>query len=162
MTTPTPWQDSDAKKQLAMEILDGTVTSNSDPNQVYNSSIEYQQYDVKNFKRNLKSLIQALMKKEENALFDAAAVLHDRQLYPRPALTSRGEPFWDTSEARVLLSADVDEDLDLTMPPRDLWNLRDAYQLFSLPTFRQHIGQERSGRRKKSFFLNKKAQEENK
>jgi hypothetical protein len=157
---PVPWQDSDAKKELALLILDGTVTANSDPNQVYNSSIEYQQYDIKNFKRNLKSLIHSLAKKEENALFDAAAVAHDRQLYPRPALTSGGYPFWDTSEARVLLSADIDADLHLAMSPRDLWNSRDEYQVFPSHVFRQHIHQESVRRLAKGFFLNKNANKE--
>jgi hypothetical protein len=149
---PPPWKDSDAKAILTLEILNGTVLEGSNPDEVYDSCIQYQEYDRTKFKRNLKSLIETLKKKEDAALFDAAAFANDSILHPRPALTAAGYPFWDTSEARTLLNEDIDAGLDLEMSPFDLWCTREEYQLFPRGVFRQHIHQERSKRTQSPYW----------
>jgi hypothetical protein len=148
-----PRKTSHGKAILTTAILDGTVTDGSDPNTVYESCIAYQQYDRNKFKMNLKNLILALKKKEDRALFDAQAIDHDRQLFPRAALTNRGYPFWDTSAAKELLASDINEGKHLTMTSRDLWQSREAYLLFPLAVFQQHIGQEKK-KQSQSLYWN--------
>jgi hypothetical protein len=152
-----PWKESDAKAILTLEILDGTVKEESNPEEVYNSCLEYQQYNFTKFKRNMKALIKSLKNKEDQALFDAAAVAHDCELFPRPALTDGGYPFWDTSAAKTLLAADIDRGADKEMTPFDLWCTREEYQLFPHDVFRHHIHQERTKRKKfwRTFKKNK-------
>jgi hypothetical protein len=160
-TPVVPWQDSFAKQILVQEILEGAVTTSSNPDLVYFSHAEFQVYKKSNFKANLKSLIKSLSNKEERALFDAAAIAHDCLLYPRNALTVRGYPFWDTSDAKVLLTSDIDEGRHLEMKPLDLWNTREEYKLFPLQVFRKHLYDERD-KPKTSGYWEFKRQNKNK
>lgn len=43
---------------------------------------------------------------------------------------------WAGSDAQNYLSADIDDELHLTMGPKDLYETRDEYRVFSLATFR--------------------------
>jgi hypothetical protein len=162
ISTPEPWQFSHAKEILVQEIFEGKVTENSNPDIVYNSNEEYKRYKKGNFKSNLKSLLKSLYNKEERSQFDAAAIVHDTALFPRRALTTRGYPFWDTSEAKVLLVKDVDDGLDLQFEPKDLWLSQEAYQIFPFDVFKKHIHQERSRRTQSSYWHRKKRTDKNK
>lgn len=151
-----PWQFSEAKEQLKEQILVGNVTLQTEWLQVYRSNPLYQLYEEKHFKVNLKNLIIALEKKEGRAVFERDAVLHDRILHPRPQLTNRGYPFWDTSAASVFLRDDVKDDLHKTMSVDQFWRSRAAYQQFPRSVFGKHILQESSRVKQKSYWLNKR------
>lgn len=152
-----PWKNSIAKALLESEILNGTVTEQSDATIVQLSNEEYQKYDKKRFKVNLKNLINALKKKESLALFDDEAVANDRALLPRPEATSSRNglqyPFWDTSNARELLALDITNNVHLTMKAIVLWNSRAEYKEFPREVFVKHIHQERAKRSKSLFWL---------
>lgn len=158
--SPEPWQYSHAKEILVQEIFEGKVTEQSNFDLVYDSNVEYQRYKRTNFKRNMKSLMKSLQSKEERAHFDGAAIAHDETLFPRPALTSGGYPFWDTSVAKTLLEKDVDDGLDLQFEPIDLWNSQEAYKMFPFEVFGKHIHQERSKRTQSSYWHKRKEQKE--
>jgi hypothetical protein len=158
----TPWGESDAKKILELDILVGVVTEDSDPLAVYQSHDAFQDYKLKNFKANLKRLIKTLRNKEERSIFDAEAVKHDTELFPRAELTLRGYPFWDTSEAKVLLASDVEDGIDAEMKPFDLWEMRPEYKAFPLHIFRKHIYQERRRHKQSLFCLIKEEKKKNK
>lgn len=153
--TPEPWQHSAAKENLALEILAGLITETTDLDILHGSLDMYRQYDRKKFKRNIKALMKSLAMKEARAAFDTAAVINARNLYPRPALTSGGYPFWDTSVAKVSLSSDVDNGIDQNMTSAELWNSRQEYKLFPIAVFQKHILQEHSKRKASGFFLAK-------
>lgn len=153
--TLEPWQGSYAKEILTQEILEGKVTESSKPDEVYMSNVEYQRFKKQNFKRNLKSLLKSLSNKEERAHFDAAAIAHDTALFPRPAVSFHGYPFWDTSDAKPLLSQDIDNNLDLTLGHEALWSSREDYQLFPEEVFCRHIHQERSKRNQSLYWSRK-------
>lgn len=155
--SPIAWQDSHAKTILTQEILEGKVTEHSNFNDVYYGNEEYMLYDLKKFKPNAKRLVKSLNKHEALAKFDSDAIAHDRELHPRPAMTSHGIPFWDTSPAKPLLESDINNGINLTMTPLNLWSLREEYQMFPLDTFRGHINQEKKKRLKSSFWLKKAA-----
>jgi hypothetical protein len=150
--SPEPWRFSHAKDILTQQILEGTVTQNSNPNNVYSSNDEYMRYDIKKFKSNLKSLLKSLDNKEERAQFDIEAVAHDMALFPRAAMTVGGYPFWDTSEAKLLLTNDIEQGVDLQLQPRDLWNSREAYKLFPYKIFLRRIHQERRNRTNSTYW----------
>jgi hypothetical protein len=63
-----PWAKSKAKELLTVEIISGTVTTDSGPNDVYNSFEEYQKYPKDNFRNNMKRLVTSLEGKEDQAL----------------------------------------------------------------------------------------------
>jgi hypothetical protein len=155
---PEPWKTSKAKKILSSLILDGTVTAESDTDVVYNSQEEFQQYNIRSFKTNLRNLIAGLKLKEERAFFDNAAIEHHLLHFPRPQLTNRNYPFWDTSSAMTLLAEDINEGLHQQMTPSQLRNTQPEYQEFPLDVFRRHIHQEKRRRIQSNFALFKKEQ----
>jgi hypothetical protein len=161
-STPTiPWQHSRAKEILTLLILEETVKEDSNAAELYNSHDEFQQYKFPNFKRNLKNLIESLKLKEDRALSDAAALAQDTARFLRPALTSRGYPFWDTSDAKVFLIKDIDEGEHLRLDPIQLWNSREAYQQFPKHIFRGHVHQETYKRRDSSYWRNIMSEKKN-
>jgi hypothetical protein len=154
--TVVPWKISEAKEILKEEILRGNVTLQTNWLVVYNSHPLYWEYEEKHFKVNLKNLIIALEKKEGRAVFERDAVLHDRILHPRPQLTNRGYPFWDTSAASAFLRDDVKDELQKTMSVDQFWRSRAAYQQFPRNVFGKHVSQECNRVKGKSYWLNKR------
>lgn len=150
---PVPWKFSQAKEIIKDEILVGNVTLETGWLAVYNRNPLYQQYETKNFRVNLKNLIISLTKKEENAVWETNAVLHDRSLHPRPQLTNRGYPFWDTSAAAIFLRDDVKDGLHNTMSVDQFWRSRAAYQQFPRNVFGKHILAESSRLLQTSYWL---------
>jgi hypothetical protein len=138
------------------------ITKTSDYEGVYNSRQEYKQYKKVNFKTNMKNLIDALTKKEEHATFDHLAATNDAILFPRAQVTSRGYPFWDTSEASACLKPDVRNGVHETMSMEEFHNSRDAYLAFPKDVFRKHVNQEVNSRLQKSYWIKKKQNKEKK
>jgi hypothetical protein len=159
---PEPWAKSEAKKMLELLILDGTVTEESDPNQVYNSQDEFQEYEIRNFKTNLRNLLATVRRNEERAQLDSTSVASFREINPRQEVTRQGYPYWDTSVARTMLSIDIDDGLNQTMTPSQLYNMREEYQAYPLDVFRKHIHQECNRRLKKSYGMFKQEKKEKK
>jgi hypothetical protein len=159
--SPEPWANSEAKKMLIVMINDGTITEDSNVEEVYNSQQEFQKYNIRNFRTNIRNLIAAIRRREECARFDTAALETFRELHPRPPVTHGDYPFWDTSEASRFLTFDIDNGRHLQMTPKQLRNTRQEYQAFPLNIFRKHLHQERQRRIKKSYWLYKKQKEEN-
>lgn len=151
-----PWSESRAKEMLKAEIMSGDVTESSNYEQVYYSNSEYQKYPKKNFRTNMKNLISSIKKKEARALFDLNAVTNDKMLYPRPQLTSRGYPYWDTSDASRYLKWDIDNDVHNSMKMCDFYRSRPSYLLFPEKVFRNHVYQEVTSRLQTSYWLKKK------
>jgi hypothetical protein len=151
-----PWKESEAKQHLRDAILAGDVTSDSIWHEVYDSNPLYQQYPRKNFRINLKNLIKALDKLETRAENDDLAFLYERIIHPRPPVTVKGYPFWDTSPASTFLRDDIKHDVHLTMSTDEFWQWREAYQQFPREIFKKHIFQEINSRSGKTFWLKQK------
>jgi hypothetical protein len=75
---------------------------------------------------------------------------------PRPQVTSRGYPFWDTSLASTYLKLDIDNELHITMSKEDFHRSRAEYLVFPKEIFRKHILQEVNARLQTSYWLKKK------
>jgi hypothetical protein len=159
---PEPWQFSHAKEKLVQRILEGEITADSNANIVYNSDPDFMVYDLRNFKTNLKNLIQSISRRVSNAEFDDAALAHDQSLFPRPNLTLGGYPFWNGSAAETALAEDIDNNLDRTITTQELWNSREVYLVFPFHIFSQHVRQERTSRTQSSYWHNRSKQKSNK
>jgi hypothetical protein len=105
----------------------------------------------------MKNLILSLDKKEKRALSDNDAVLRERTAHPRPPITVKGYPFWDTSLASTFLKEDMKHDLHKSMSLDEFWGWREEYQQFPRDVFRKHIQQEGSNNLQKTYWLKKKA-----
>jgi hypothetical protein len=160
MDVPEPWQFSHAKEKLLQRILEGEISETSDPENVYQSDPEFQQYSRRNFRTNLKNLIASVGKRLANAEFDDLALVHDQTFFPRANLTNGGYPFWDTSDAKRLLTSDIDNRLDEIMENEDLWRSRPEYMIFPLQIFSKHIHQERTSRTQSSYWHNREKKKE--
>jgi hypothetical protein len=152
-----PWAQSDAKQILEQNILEGLVTEKSNPDIVYTEHNEYSKYDRRQFKYHLKQLLKTLTRYEKNATYANNAVANAKKNHPRNELTVRGYPFWDTSQARLLLMNDISIGLTAQLKPRELWETRKEYKEFPLDVFRQHIYQENTRRKASAYWLSRKS-----
>ena len=73
---------------------------------------------------------------------DLQAYLIAKQNHPTPEFNARGEPQWNGSEAQRLLKAMVRENRHVGVEPKTLWQSNEAYMVYTLQTFRDHIYQE--------------------
>jgi hypothetical protein len=157
---PSPWEHSKAKKLLYKDLVDGIVTADMKPKQVYDMRREFQQYQLKNFRNNLKTLREDLTRKIESAAFDSQALAKDREIFPRSEFAAGGYPRWDGSEAQQLFLHDFEHGKHTEMKPAELHQTRQAYLLFPLDVFRNHIYQEKREKLESPYWLNKKAAKE--
>jgi hypothetical protein len=71
------------------------------PEQIYATEPLFKQYPWNNFRSNFNRLMDTLDLEEEQVEFDRLALEKYRNK-SRPALTKRGEPFWDGHAAEGL------------------------------------------------------------
>jgi hypothetical protein len=164
-TPPAPWEI--AKELLSKDILAKRILPTMKPRDVHGLREEHQQVGCKNFRNNLLALKKALQKSGDRAVFDEAALAHDRAqgLHPinpinpapagLPALFSY--PRWDASEAQRLLKIDVTEGKHNEMQPRELRETRVECQAFPPGVFGKHIQQEVRSRRETPCWAAKRA-----
>lgn len=153
------WARSKGKLLLRNSIIDGSVTSKSDPKVIHKSNPEWEKWPFENFRTNLKNLIEAVALDYKRLAEDCDAFGHDVALLkelrandPCPPPT----PFHE-SKAKPLLSKDIDAKRHEKMSPMALWMTRIEYMEFPLKVFRDHIYQEVNRREKKDTrYLKKK------
>jgi hypothetical protein len=71
----------------------------------------------------------------------------DLEKRPRPDKNIRGELRWEGSEAQKMLKIDVSNGLHLNQKPKELWETRPEYQLFTNRVFQKHIDQAKQSRK---------------
>ncbi len=121
----------------------------------------FREYEPKNLKKYLSRLKKANPRKVAIVAEDNMIIEAELQNFPRSGKTNRGEPFWDTHPAKLLLREDVKAGKHLDMKPQVLHQTRPDYQAFSLKTFRRHVYQEKRHQRELPMRVarrNKKAQ----
>lgn len=145
------WIKSEAKKALKEDIINGIVTDQK-ARVVYEMRPEYKDYEYVNFQNNLRALRKNIEENIQRALEDSADLYHDMELHPRPKLTNKGVPFWDTSKAKKLLSRDVKNGLHLRLAPSELWITNPEYLKYPITTFRNHISQKVRNNKDRAFW----------
>jgi hypothetical protein len=150
---PPKWKGSEAKKQLKLDIINGKVTEKMKPNLVYQMHPMYLDYPYENFRSNLLALKKKIKMDKANAVYATEAVEHDRMHFPRPLTKTNGEPLWHGSHAEILLREEVkNEEEQQSKKPKEWWQSNEAYQQFSLNTFRDHLKQERRAKTYNAYW----------
>jgi len=160
---PTPWQHSEAKQILKKDIVEGRVTDEMDPEEVFEMHGGlYHEYEFKNFKTNLGDLKEALKKQFGKAVSDHLALWNDITHRPRngPTDSTRPCPRWEGSEAERLLKLDMEEGLHEQMRPSDLFFSRPEYAPWPLEVFRDHIYQGSRSELETPYWMAKRAEKE--
>lgn len=94
------------------------------------------------FKKRLQDHRKQIGKDIVRAQWDAAAVQHDTNLFPRKERNAKGELVFDMHPAKQVLRDDIRAGRHLTMTPAALQATREEYRAFDKVKFRQRIYQE--------------------
>jgi hypothetical protein len=148
------WNSSDGKKLLIKDLCSGAIPiRGGDIAAIYNTRPQFGGDDANRFRLFAARLRNARKNVEDGQLraaSEAAALRHDRDLYPIRDVDDRNLPRWQGSQAQQLLKAYVSNGKHERMKPSALYITQDAYQIYSLDVFRGHIYQEQKLRK----FLN--------
>ncbi len=151
---PPDWRYSEAKKQLRvlLENDDDRFWHSMEPEELYQMSELFQQYEEEKFFEYLENLKAAVAKEKKAIVFDEKALAHDRKIYKPRDTNANGTKRWDRSAAKQLLHQDVKEKRHVNKTPMQLWNSRDEYKDFDLATFRGHVYQEEYAQKGRSYW----------
>ena len=152
---PPPWKTIKAKETLKLLLecdIDGEIHS-MDAAAVQMHSTLFEDYRKTNFKTNLKNL-------KESIRIEKAAVKNDEEILIRDKVIveskERYYPPWEKSEAKRLLRKDIQEKKHKNIKPKQLWETRPEYMMFTGKGFAKHIEQEELGQRGRSYWMHKK------
>jgi hypothetical protein len=152
------WRDSKAKSLLKKDLVDGTIplsNAEMDAVDVYLSRVEFTEFRFENFRSNLRALRKKIKEKKRLACEEKAALEHDRILFPKCLVNSKGEPRWEGSNAEQQLKLDMDQGYHNVMTKRELWESRAEYMIFSSKIFRKHVYQEERSRKFRAYISRK-------
>lgn len=156
------WRNSKARAMLVRMLMDQNSNAQEMTwQQLYASHEWFQEYDSKSFRDYVRELKKANPKKLKIVTEDNMIIKAELKNFPRPEKTNRGQPFWDTHPAKLLLREDVKVGKHLEMKPHILHQTRPEYKAFNLKTFRQHVYQEKRHQKELPMRVarrNKKAQ----
>jgi len=151
-----PWRKSQAKERIREQLLKDDSLMDVDEHVIYQMSEDHKQYEESRFVSNVKSLKKVIKEEKERVAFEEAAMINDRQKFPKAGMTYWKYIRFDTSEAKEALRKDVKEKLHTTMKPQVLQQTNESYQQFPLAVFRKHIYQEEYAQLGRSYWMNKK------
>jgi hypothetical protein len=120
------WKNSEAKELLRKALINGDISLDGSMKQqdvygLFSTRPEFANYaDYNAFLGRLHAL-QKQLNDEKNAASDAAALAHDRQIFPKATHNHRGELRWEGSEAERFLRLDIDDGNHERMKPQDLY-----------------------------------------
>jgi hypothetical protein len=149
------WKHSDGRALLLRDIENGAIPDTMLPATVFDLYAHLQEFSklATNDKIIFKSRLVGLQKSVETALKnaedgkrcaaeDAAALAHDRQIYPERTHNDRGERLWHNSPAKELLRKDLKAGKYEKGKPQKLRATREEYQEFKPAVFTKRIHQE--------------------
>ena len=143
------WADSDARKILVMDLESGILPAFSEElgpkeawNEIYIQLKEFQGISYEQFRQRLNSLRKAHRVRQSMAIRDSNALEHDRKLHPQQPTNIRGEPVFDMSAAKPLLSKDILSGAHRRLSMRDLYKSRPEYAPFDCRIFKDCVHQE--------------------
>lgn len=137
-----PWRKSDAKRLLAQDIINGDIDGDMEWEDVFSWRPEFASTSRRLFKSRFASLLTQISSARVRSITDKAALEHDRKLFPIKTHNHRGEPRWDGSAAQSWLRVDVENGEHKRVAPRILHESREAYKVYPLKVFREHVHQE--------------------
>ena len=154
------WSTSKAKLLLIEMHRDNKYPiHNLSAEEVYKLHPEFQLHPFERFKENLKSLRAAVTKEKEILEQNHKDFAHEQFHFPRKKKTSRGEHFWDTHAANILLQQDlkdIKEGRKEELAPSKLRASRKEYQDFTGRKFCSHVHQEKRNQRETAYWIPKR------
>jgi len=103
----------------------------------------FENYTNLGFATKLMALRERAEERTSRADEDAAAIAHDRGIFPKPIEDTKGQPMWKGSKAQELLQQDMAANKHKEMKPKELYETREEYyDSYSLDSFRDRIYQE--------------------
>lgn len=152
----SPWKTSQAKAILQRDIVACLVNVSMPADVVYSMHEEYHAYPYKNFKSNLKRLLEKVSRHRMAAIAGAEAHKNFLQGKNEQSATKLTKgPVWHKSDAERFLCFDIDTGAHERMKPKDLWKSREAYMQFSEQKFRNHLYSAIKGRKNRAYWENK-------
>ena len=146
----TPWEL--AKGTLRREYLDGIVTDDMAPKDVWASKQLYRDVPYHRFRDNFRKMKNRIVEHRGRAEEEAELLQGDLGLYD----LARSNPnCWDGSDAQTFLKDDL-KALTEPVKPKVLWETREAYKKFTLKEFREHIQQEQRSKRETNYWIVRK------
>jgi hypothetical protein len=161
LTMPVDWEHSAAKKFLVKDLKSGLIPlepNNPFPRVLwahYSNLVEFADVSKTQFSTNIQNLRKLIKQKKDRSAEEEAALTRDRlHFFPRPPTNHRGEPHWDCSASKPLLSQDIDAGKHNDLEPRELWMTRPEYyqEYPNHAVFRKHIYQEIRTRKFRSYL----------
>jgi len=151
------WRNSKARAMLVRMLMDKQSNVHKMTWKEIHASHEwFQEYDPMLFQRYVRDLRKANPQKVAVVTEDNETIKRELNRFPRPTKTNRGEPFWDTHPAKLLLRGDVKAGKHLDMKPALLHQTRSEYKAFSLKTFRAHVYQEKRHQKELPMRVNRR------
>jgi hypothetical protein len=149
---PPEWGKSKARDYLYGLIVRGELPDRDSikPKQVFETYCKhrpefkhFQDYKGIKFATKLLYLRKRAAERDNRSQEDAAALAHDRLIFPPQTEDTKGRPIWAGSNAQTLLRDDIKIGKHKTMKPKDLYESRDEYhEDFNQDFFREKIYQE--------------------
>lgn len=151
---PVPWDEfHPARILLYNAIKNGEIPEDMKPKDVFMKYCHTAAFNTwgmeynANFGNRLHGLRDIVGLLKERKVEDASHFKAYREIHPRPATDRKGVPFWDGSQAQVMLNIDMDAGKHLTKKPWELWKSRELYKQWDKEVFRGHIHQEKDTRK---------------
>ena len=132
---------------------------NMSADELYKIHPEFQLHPFERFKENLKNLRAAVKREGDIVEGHHNDFVHEQLHCPRKEKTSRGEYFWDTHAATLLLQQDlqdIKEGRKEKLPPSELRASRKEYQDFTARKFCARVHQEKRNQRETTYWIPKR------
>jgi hypothetical protein len=137
------WRNSKQKKQLYKDIVNGVVDESTDVNAVYNMHDGiYLEFELTNFRTNLKNLIKSITKSRNEAVRDFNVLANTLERKNAAAAVVPAYPAWQSSDARALLVNDLAAGFLDGMKPSEIQQTRTQYMSFPPKIFRDNYYKE--------------------
>jgi len=154
------WEKSKAKSLLTVMFADASSRVHSLTfEEIHASHPQFKAYPFNKFKKYAKTIKEAsdMLRKVNRDI--EQEVWSDIIRNPRPEMTSRGYPFWDTHPARALLDKDVKDGKADSMKPKKLQQTKAAYKAFPLVVFGGHVQQSKRFVREEPGWVDRRNKE---
>lgn len=169
---PPEWRKSKARNYLCSLLATGELPDRHSikPKEVFDKYCKqrpefkhFQDYKDLKFASKLLYLRNMMKDRSDRSKEDAAALAHDRLIFPPPTEDTKGRPIWAESRAKNLLVEDIKNGKHKTMKPKVLYESRDEYHAdYDQDFFREKIYQEVKALKRVAWVKAKSAMKRNK
>ena len=142
------WRGSKARALLLEAVVKGEIPvdhNEMSAEQAFNlfkDKPEFEGVVFSQFKERLSDHRHQVKNGRKRSAEEEKCLAHDRTLFPRKLVNSRGELVFDLHPAKMILREMVEEGVNRRKTPREMWLSRPEFQAFKLKIFGKRIRQE--------------------